>query len=96
MTKYVATINVPGYMPIADPAVFDTAKGAWNYLADERRFEEDSVEDNSIEDSDTLETLRAYAEDGPSVIGTVYGPTPGYKGDHDLGMAYNVDTRHAD
>lgn len=40
--KYVATINTPGYLPESDePAVFDTAAEAWDYLADERKRAED-------------------------------------------------------
>lgn len=47
--SYLATINVPGYLPdnVDDDsaAVFDTAAEAWQYLADERaRAEDDSPE----------------------------------------------------
>ena len=109
MTQYVATINTPGYLPTDDePAVFDTAQEAWEYLADEReRAEDDAVysddDPEAYEYSDTLTTLRYIAgdehehgnprEDYPTNVdgtGTVYGNTPGYSGDHDLGMAYSV------
>lgn len=42
--KFVAIINVPGYLPMDDePPVFDTAQEAWVYLADEREHSEDSA-----------------------------------------------------
>lgn len=40
--KYLATTNVPGYLPMDDdPPTFDTAREAWAYLADERIRDED-------------------------------------------------------
>ena len=87
--RYVATINVPGYLPMADDLPeFDTAAQAWQYLADERRHEEDDTDDGDPY-SDTHATLvRQAEEDGGA--GTIYGDTPGYEGDHDLGLAYTV------
>ena len=41
------------------------------------------------EDSETGDALYANAIGG-ILVGTVYGPTPGYDGDHDLGIAYSV------
>lgn len=41
MTRYLATINTPGYLSIADPAPFSTAQEAWAYLAEERERAED-------------------------------------------------------
>jgi hypothetical protein len=39
--KYVATIHVPGYLPMDDdPPTFDTPAEAWQYLADEREHGE--------------------------------------------------------
>lgn len=36
ITRYVATINVPGYLPMDDdPPVFDSAREAWQYLVGE-------------------------------------------------------------
>jgi hypothetical protein len=85
---YVATINVPGYLPMDDdPPTFDSIRDAWLYLADERERGEDSAEDWRDDDT-TREDLLDAAEAG--VEGTVYGPTPGYDGDHDLGLAYSV------
>lgn len=49
------------------------------------------------DDSDTGRELAKYARWAASglvadfeAVGTVYGPTPGYRGDHDLGLAYSV------
>jgi hypothetical protein len=106
MTKYVATINVPGYLPEDDdPAVFDTATEAWWYLYHERCNDDWQDVDlpteghdhrpstlcpicSDVEDSETADELGRMAIQGQS--GTVYGPTPGYDGDHDLGLAYSV------
>lgn len=92
MPRYVATINVPGYLPMDDePPVFDTAREAWQYLADERERGEDETEGEEY--SQTFFTLRALAHDGPAEgdePGTVYGYTPGYEGEHDLGLVYSV------
>lgn len=66
MSRYVATINTPGYLPEGDPAEFDTAREAWSYLAEERERAEDDHPDWSPEDavgeySETLQTLRYIA-----------------------------------
>lgn len=68
MAQYIATINVPGYLPEDDePPVFDTAQEAWSYLADERTRGEDDYPDWhpgrwSAEYSETRETLAVLAE----------------------------------
>jgi len=38
--------------------------------------------------TDTVKELDIAAQG--TATGTVYGPTPGYDGDHDLGLAYTV------
>jgi hypothetical protein len=89
--RYVATINTPGYLPMDDdPPVFDTAAEAWAYLAEERERAED--EDESTDEySGTLTALRELADPRRELVPfTVYGDTPGYDGDHDLGLAYTV------
>jgi hypothetical protein len=93
MTKYVATINMPGYLPMDDdPPIFDTAQEAWQYLADER----ERAEDETVDDGDarpyslTVAALLDLAESDSSGEGTVNGDTRGYDGDHDLGLAYSV------
>lgn len=35
---YVATINVPGYMPVEPGEVFETAEEAWTFLEEEYEF----------------------------------------------------------
>lgn len=100
---FIATINTPGYLPDSadEPATFDTAEEAWWYLYHERCYAEmdapcDLCDDTLThgpsgdcdDDSDTGRELGQMAsKDEP---GTVYGPTPGYRGDHDLGLAYTV------
>lgn len=64
--KFVATINTPGYLPEGDePAVFDTAAAAWDYLADERKRAEDDCpewpSDNVGDYSETRINLAAIA-----------------------------------
>lgn len=97
MVEYVATINVPGYLPMDDePPTFETTAAAWGYLADERKRDDAAWIPDDPEDPEgpasldecTL-TLEAYERDGHGE-GTVYGNTPGYDGDHDLGLAYSV------
>lgn len=102
-TQYMATTNTPGYLPEEDdPPVFDTAAEAWAYLANAREGHEDDMSDDS-EYSDTVVYLRYAAgdeveygnphEDWPLAAdgtGTINGATPGYDGDHDLGIAYCV------
>lgn len=109
---FVATINVPGYLPMDDdPPTFDTAKEAWWHLyrercdADWQDVDIESLADmlgetrdhrptslcpvcSEVDDSETADELgRMAVADRP---GTVYGPTPGYDGDRDLGLAYCV------
>lgn len=109
---YVATVNVPGYLPMDDdPPVFETAAEAWWHLYHERcetdwldvdlpALAEELGESHNhnpytlcpvcseVEDSETADELGRMAV--ANMPGTVYGPTPGYEGDHDLGLAYCV------
>jgi hypothetical protein len=95
---YVATINVPGYLPMDDePPTFESAADAWTYLRDERDHGLDAayVDDDETADrayEELCEMLaRSINDGGPwDGTGTVYGDTPGYGGDHDLGLAYSV------
>jgi hypothetical protein len=101
---FVATINVPGYLPMDDdPPVFESASEAWSYLRDERERGEDD-DDGSDDYSETYYILEAcsgnrsgsaramWAECGFTADGqgTVCGPTPGSDSSHDLGLAYSV------
>lgn len=81
---FQATINTPGYLPWQDePELFENSADAWEYLASERKFQEDDSY------SETTELLDRYAAEGHGED-TVYGDTPGYEGCHDLGLAYSV------
>lgn len=107
---YVATVNVPGYLPMADePACFDTAREAWAYLASERRRDEDQDEEASEYTDDVVLLDYVASEDhmpgsphedlstSADGAGSLWCPTPGYTGDHDLGLFYAVSiVEHAD
>jgi hypothetical protein len=89
-----------------DPPVFETAREAWDHLRDEHSMSWNDVEVPGGPDGilpepfrtqyqSTDEELAKYASKRWMVcdferVGTVYGPTPGYEGDHDLGLAYSV------
>lgn len=110
--SYVATINVPGYLPMdVDPPIFETAREAWEYLASEYVCDSDYAPDPYAYEPDdpsdpqgphhqsgVLWELEARAQGIDELgrcwrsarEGTVYGPTPGYYGNHDLGLAYCV------
>jgi hypothetical protein len=115
---YVATINIPGYLPQDDdPPTFEDARSAWEYLANERERDEDNYEEwplidpsdpessGTTEYTETVATLRDLADESTDYAtaevqkdygvdsdgtGSVNGPTPGYDGDHDLGLDYTV------
>jgi len=99
--RFLATINTPGYLPEADvddPAIFDSAREAWDYLASERKRDEDDFAEDERGYSGVVNTLEMLAEGnfdpafgvGSDGTGTVSGGTVGYDGDHDLGRAYSV------
>ena len=97
--RYVATMATPGYLPWSDdaPPSFVSSSDAWHYLADERRWQEDAataIDETGPDElaySDTVTELDELASaTGADVDGTVYGATPGYDGNHDLGVAYTV------
>ncbi len=87
---YVAIINTPGYLPWDDePPTFETAREAWQYLVSEveRSWDEYPEDTNGA----GIEAHTALHNIDQSQPGTVYAPTPGYDGDHDLGLAYSVE-----
>lgn len=89
MTKYVATTNIVGYLPMDDdPPVFDTPREAWQYLVSEVERSWDYCPDD--ENGAHLEAHTALHNIDQDNIGTVIAGTPGYQGDHDLGIAYSV------
>lgn len=87
---FEAIINVPGYLPMSDePHVFATASEAWGWLRDQRERDlDDPMNDESDDEDQCLEEIEGMMNEG--VTGVVYGSTPGYDGDHDLGLAYSV------
>lgn len=98
-TGFIATVNVPGYLPQSDDTPwFETEREAWEYLADLRRDSEDDSADENFEGySATLNQLECLQRgeweqqfSWSEGTGTVQGPTPGYDGDHDLGLNYTV------
>lgn len=108
---YIAQVYVPGYLPECEPTWHDTAREAWEYLASERRGDEDQDESAS-EYSETVDHLDHLASgDGESVMGEdrwpnpvdrdgagyLHAGTPGSDSPHDLGLIYRVSAvRHAD
>lgn len=88
-SQFVATVNVPGYLPMDDdPPVFDSPREAWQYLVSEvdRQWDEYPEDENGA--SLTAHTqLHNINQDR---VGAIHAPTPGYTGDHDLGLVYSV------
>lgn len=92
MSMFEATINVPGYLPMADePHLFESARDAWEFLGNEREDALDDVDydEPEFDEDPCLEEIKGFI-DHPDV-GTVYGRTPGSDSDHDLGLAYSVE-----
>ena len=85
---YLATMNVPGYLPMGDPVEFDSAEMAWDYLASERNTDLDNYE--APWPADDAAAIAMDALKAENVGGSVWGTTPGYDGDHDLGLVYSV------
>lgn len=56
--RFVAGLNMPGYMPDSDPAEFDNAEDAKRYIIEEIKRSEEGAETE-----DEAETLAAFAED---------------------------------
>jgi hypothetical protein len=82
-------VNVPGYLPMDDdPPTFDTAREAWQYLVSEVDRAWDDYPDDT--NGACIEAHAQMHNVDQSQPGTVYAPTPGYEGDHDLGLAYCV------
>lgn len=92
--RYVAIINVPGYLPMNDELpVFSSPGEAWGYLADERRWSEDACsEEEGYSETVTRLDNYSYSQHGVDVV---WGPTPGYDSGHDLGLAYVVNTEES-
>lgn len=88
---FQAIMNTPGYLPWADELVeFETAREAWEYLRTQREGHLDDPMNDEPEGSedDAVEEMTGFIDEPQ--LGTVWGPTPGHDGDHDLGIAYSV------
>lgn len=87
--KYVAIINTPGYLPDTEPEEFATETEAWAHLFEARMTDEAYADPDHSLSSETQRALVWRVANGGT--GTITGPTPGYDGEHDLGVAYTVD-----
>ncbi len=79
---YVATVNIPGYLPMDDnPPAFANPSDAWDYLRAERERDEDNSDCDRpecierYEYSDTWQTL-LYIAIGGHIHGDPYEDTP--------------------
>lgn len=90
-TIYVAMVNVPGYLPVDDEVHrFHESADAWAFLIERRERDlSDPMNDEGDGEDSALDEMEGYQDDA-GAVGTVYGRTPGYDGDHDLGLAYTV------
>ena len=103
--RFLATVNTPGYLPMDDdPPVFDEARDAWDYLLSERRDAEDyaleiqgdgytatfNILEQLSQGHDVIGLAGGVVDTSSDLTGSVYGDTPGYDGDHDLGLVYSV------
>src|SRR5687767_11843694 len=90
LRRFEAVINVPGFLPVGDPMIFDTMTEAWLWLREQRERDLDDPMNDEDDDQDdqALDEIEGLI-DAPET-GVVYGRTPGYFGDHDQGLAYSV------
>jgi hypothetical protein len=87
--RYTVIINTPGYLSEQDDVpVFETTEEAWQYLVSEVERAWDSYENDPQGACVDAHTQMHNLDQ--SKPGTVYAGTPGYGGDHDLGVAYSV------
>lgn len=102
--QWLASIGTPGYLPDTLER-FDSARDAWDFLANERRQHEDEAIENAVDDpggySSTVNILETLAEgytaayenagmDPEEGTGTIEADDPTYDGDHPLGLYYSV------
>lgn len=92
MSAYAAGWNTPGYLPDTEPATFDTAREAWQYLVAEVDRAWDEHPDDTNGACVTAHThLHNLDQTEP---GEFITDTPGYDGDHDQGTAWWVAAVH--
>jgi hypothetical protein len=87
--QYVATVNTPGYLPEDDePAVFETARDAWEYLAEE--VERDAEMDPRPRNYDrAAHMIQACIADPDGPLTGIWAHDDADP--HDLGLVYSVD-----
>lgn len=68
-TVYVATVNVPGYLPEGDPMSAETPEECWAWLASERRRDLDHM--------DTADAVRADQGEAEQMDAMSEGEYPG-------------------
>lgn len=71
MTKYVAIINQPGYLPDTEPEYFETCRDAWKYLVSELEYAWDHAEQNGDSDVDYLQAhteLHILDQNRPGIV----------------------------
>lgn len=104
--QWIASIGTPGYLPDVLER-FDSARDAWDFLAQERReLEDQAIEMSEGEDpggySSTVNVLETLAEgytsayenagmDPDEGTGSIGAEDPTYDGDHPLGLVYGVE-----
>lgn len=96
---YVAYVNVPGYLPMADePMSAETPEECWSWLADERRrdlegadspFWAKRADQGEADMMDKMSEGEYPAEWGAERTGTIGAATP-RGSEHDLGLNYTV------
>jgi hypothetical protein len=102
VTRYTATVNVPGYLPMADDVnVFETAREAWGFLLEEMERGElawqpaDPTDPDGPQDRSEAALEIERQIDARHRVGTVYGPSYIPEADEDtstdLGLAYSVE-----
>lgn len=92
MSGYIATINVPGYLPMSDDVdVFEAAEDAWQFLLEEYDSAADYLEltyEQRVRWEQDRDSIKFSRDRG--LVDVVYVGTPGSDSEHDLGLAYSV------
>ena len=92
MTTYVAGWNMPGYLPDMEPACFDTAAEAWEWLRDEAQHCADELRiDAAMVGGYVSGAIELEIIAGPESM-----PRDGIGSHHIAGLAYWVDAVEAE
>lgn len=104
MTHYLATVSMPGNEPASFDTAREAWWHLYHHRCDAERNAPCDLCDDTMthgpmgdcdDDSETGDALSRRASDRWMVcdferVGTVHGPTPGYRGDNDPGLTYSV------